>query len=476
MTAEWTDIREALRGTLDSGAFKVWIAPLQGEVDGTRVRLAAPNAFVADWIRDRLSDTVGTVSASLMGVSAETVRVEVEVQRDGGTPVVRKRRLPPPSPQAAVQAAVPAVPQAAPVAPAREQGVLPFARPAPSFRLAPASWRYRFEDFVVGPTNEMAVAAAKDLCSQATSTETLFVSSASGLGKTHLVQAMGALLCTSARQATIAYMTAEDFASRFVAALRNKSVDDFKAMLRGVDVLLLEDVHFLQGKEKMQDEALATIKSLQARGSRIVMTSSFTPRELRNVDSQLVSHFCSGLLATMEKPTLDMRRDILDRKAHLHQVILPEPVTDLLAERLSTDVRQLESCLNNLIFKARHLNRQISVEMALDMLGQYAQVNSVLDVEELIRLACDIYGLKIGQLSSRSRRHDCVLARNTIYYLARKHTDLSLKEIGDKFNRRHSTVIKGITSLEREMHSASSRGRQIANTVALIERNAGVLS
>lgn len=465
MTAQWCGIRKNLQKSLESGIFKVWIAPLEGSVDGTAVRLVAPNGFVADWIRERLSDAVRQASAAEMGVALGDVSVDVTVAETATRPVRRSVTASPRTTEA------PCVP----VRRQETQAVLPLQRPLIEPRAVPANWRYRFDDFVVGPTNEVAVAAARDLCRRATCVETLFVSSSSGLGKTHLVQAMGYVLSEEMGQSgRVAYMTAEEFATRFVAALRAHDVESFKSHLRGLDVLMLEDVHFLQGKEKMQDEALTTIKSLQARGSRVVLTSSFTPRELRNVDSQLVSHFCSGLLANIGKPTLDMRRTILDRKARMHQVMLPDPVTDLLAERLCSDVRQLESCLNNLIFKARHLRRNISLEMALDVLGQYAQVETTLDVENLIRLVCESYGLNMRQLASRSRRHECVLARNTVYYLARKHTELSLQEIGDKFNRRHSTVIKGITSLEREMQRETSVGRQIANTVTLIERNAGL--
>lgn len=465
MTAQWCGIRKNLQKSLESGIFKVWIAPLEGSVEGTVVRLAAPNGFVADWIRERLADAVRDAAAPEMGVPAHEVTIDVAVASTVARPVRRP-----------AVASVPAAPEIhIPAAAPDVQAVLPLQQPLIVPKAVPANWRYRFDDFVVGPTNEVAVAAARDLCRKATSVETLFVSSGSGLGKTHLVQAMGYVLSEEMGQSgRVAYMTAEEFASRFVTALRTRDVESFKSHLRGLDVLMLEDVHFLQGKEKMQDEALATIKSLQARGSRVVLTSSFTPRELRNVDSQLVSHFCSGLLANIAKPTLDMRRSILDRKARMHQVMLPEPVTDLLAERLCSDVRQLESCLNNLIFKARHLRRNISLEMALDVLGQYAQVETILDVENIIRLVCESYGLNLRQLASRSRKHECVLARNTIYYLARKHTELSLQEIGDKFNRRHSTVIKGITSLEREIQRETSVGRQIANTVTLIERNAGL--
>jgi chromosomal replication initiator protein len=259
-----------------------------------------------------------------------------------------------------------------------------------------------------------------------------------------------------------------------VAALKARDVEGFKARLRRSDVLLLEDVHFLQNKGKMQEEALALIKSLQSKGSRLVLTSSFAPRDLRHMDCQLVSMFCAGLLAHITNPTLETRRSILQEKARLHQVILPEPVSELLATRITSDVRQLESCLNNLIFKARLLNSQISLDMALEMLDQYTETRHELDMAAIVRLVCDSFKLSETQLASRSRRSEYVQARNVIYYLARKHTQISLQEIGDRFHRRHSSVIKGISAFEREMQRESALGRQMAHAAAIVERNAGV--
>ena len=195
------------------------------------------------------------------------------------------------------------------------------------------------------------------------------MNSAPGLGKTHLAQAVGRAIAEERSGARVGYLTAEDFASRFVASLRTHEVENFKNRFRDLDVLLLEDVHFFQGKEKMQDMALAVVKSLQAKGGRVIFTSSFSPRELQHVDSQLVSHFCSGILTDIGRPTEDMRRNILERKAKNFQVLLPDPVCELLACRLDGDVRQMESCLNSLIFKARLLNCGLNLDLAMGEVG-----------------------------------------------------------------------------------------------------------
>lgn len=457
MRDQWAEISENLKKMLDSGVFKVWIAPLRARLEDGALCLAAPNAFMAGWLESRMLCTLREAAAPVLGLAPEAVDLRIEIAGNDRNA----------APEAASTADL-----AARVLP-RRQASLPMPAVAPAFRRE-AAWRYRFEDFVVGPSNSVAVAAAQDVCRSGGDVRTLFVNSASGLGKTHLAQAVGQSLSRNSSGARVAYLTAEEFASRFVAALRSHDVEAFKGRLRELDVLLLEDVHFFQGKEKMQDMALAVVKNLQARGGRVIFTSSFSPRELQRVDSQLVSHFCSGILTNMGRPDEEMRRHILTRKARSFQVLLPDSVCDLLASRLRGDVRQMESCLNSLIFKARLLNCGLNLDLALEVLNQYAGVDCGPDLPTIIRLVCESYGLEERQLCSRSRRRECVLGRNTVYYLARKHTELSLEEIGGTFNRRHSTVIKGITSVERELSKESSLGRQIARAVDLIERNAGL--
>ncbi len=463
---------------------------------GDVVRIVAPSAYIADWVEGRFSDSLREAAADVLGVLIADVQLEFIVEsalhmprsiHDSGKQGIHTLRSMGHKYQVSTE--VPAAQKDvaersgcahfashalnfASSAKNTEQAALPLPAQSP---LSKVRWRHDFNDFVVGPSNAMAVAAAQDICRSNGHVETLFVSAASGLGKTHLIHAIGQSLAKEqGGKARVGYLTAEDFTTHFVRASRQHHMDTFKNCLRDLDVLLLDDVHFFEGKEKTQDEALATIKYLQSQGSRVVITSSFTPRELQKLDSQLVSHFCSGLLTNMDKPTKDMRRSILSHKARQHQVLLPDTVTDALVDHLCDDVRQLESCLANLVFKARHLNSVISLEMAMDVLAQYAKVESRPDIEKIIELVCSSFELKFSQLASRNRRKEHVLARDTIFYLARKHTELSLKELGDRFNRKHSTVIKGIAAIERELQKETSLGRQVAKTLDMIEKNAGL--
>ncbi len=463
----WAHIQQILQKRLAPGLFKVWITPLVADVTDQGVCLTAPNEFVAAWVRDRLLDDIVAAAAEAAG---RPLQVTVTASKTPQKAPARRRSPSVDMADAREQASGPLFNSGS----VAQQMALPIQQPLVSKAI---DWRFDFDSFVVGPCNDLAFAASQGITRSSLSADTLFLSSGPGLGKTHLMQAVGSELCRQSNRSNVRveYLTAEEFASRLIGALKSRDVERFKARYRDVDLLLLEDVHFLQGKERMQDEVLATIKALQSRGSRVVLSSSFAPRDLKELDSQLVSRFCSGFLAVIDKPDFATRRDILRRKAKQYQVDLPDNVTDLLAENIRSDVRQIESCLHNLILKARILNQRISMNIAWEVISHYATQETVMDMDSIIRCVCNGFDLAPSQLNSRSRRRELVIARNTVFYLARKHTDLSLQDIGNHFNRKHSTVLKGITNLEREMSRETPVGRQVTSTVNMIERNGRIL-
>lgn len=494
MNATWSDILLKLRQSLPEGVCKVWLEPLAGEIEEVRapasatlpgsssgpeeegaplpgsgasprwnLELRAPNAFVAGWVRDRLTQPIVQAASDLLG---EKVSLTVEARSCPRAPV-----LPEPLTSETLARSLPTTPV---VLASTTPLSLPVRMPRPEDKpLSFQAWRYSFEDFVVGPCNQLAHAAACNMLQSSLPVDMLFLCSDPGLGKTHLAQAVGRALCLEGdrRNVRVAYLTAEEFTSRFVHASRFGAMDDFRERFRGLDMLLLEDVHFLRGKDRTQEELLATIKALQSSGGRVVLTSSFAPRELSGVDSQLVSRFCSGFVAAMDRPGKDTRLHILMEKARRQSVILPSEVADMLAERVTHDVRVLESCLHNLVLKARLAGSPVTEAMALEVIHSVAQRYASLSLDDVVDMVCRSFHLTPAQLSSRSRRQELVVARNTAFFLLRKHTGMTLEEIGGRFNRRHSTVLKGITALEREMSRQSPLGRQIAHTVSLIEKN-----
>ena len=442
MSSQWEQIKIILGDRLKPGIFQVWIKPLQGEITQGRLTLTAPNEFVASWIRERLLDQIRSAAAAYLDY-------EPEIQLRAG-----KKDSHAASEGPLIKTSGSAE-QRLPITPSQP-------------RKQKVKWRHSFEEFVVGSCNQLAYAACTSLCHSSLHQQNLFVCSGPGLGKTHLVQAIGNELCQSRQQQDInvVYASSEQFANQMVQALKSKQLDSFKKRYReNVDLLLLEDIHFFQGKGKMQEELLSLIKALEENGSKVVFTSSFLPRELDKVDSQLTSYFCSGLLAPIEIPDHDLRLRVLEKKAKDFQIDIPKDISEMVASHITQDIRQLESCIRNMAMKAKLLNRKLNQDLVQEVLQHYSQENASLNLDKIADFVCRTFELSKQNLCSRSRKKQIVLARNTAFYLARQFTGYSLKDIGRYFNRRHSTVLKGITNLEQEMARDSTEGRQLTKIV-----------
>lgn len=436
----WNHIQRILEHSLNPGLYQVWIKPLTATFKEGCLTLRAPNEFVAAWVRDRLAANIAEAAAQVLG---QAPAVAVVAETAAASPRASR------SPAAASDKSA----KKSRTNPEDESGKL---------------FRFTFDQFVVGPSNALAYEASLGLCRETLSASQLFICSAPGLGKTHLSQSMGNLLSNAGVQGRpkVVYLTAEEFSSRLILAIKTRDMERFKAQFREkVDILILEDIHFFQGKLKLQDELLNTLSALQSRGCRVVFTSSFLPKELAGLDNQLASRLCAGFMATIEQPDFKTRLNILEQKAKTHQVLLPGEVAGLLAERISTDIRQLESCLQNLVLKARILGKKISPEMAWEVLRNYDLDRPALGLEQIVEYVCSVYDTRPEYLASKSRKRQHVMARNTAFFLARQHTQLSLQDIGERFNRRHSTVVKGITSVERQLSLQTPVGRQLESTI-----------
>lgn len=494
MENTWSQISLNLAQHIDGAQFKVWISPLKGSFRDGELYLVARNEFVSKFIRTHFLDLIGKAATEVLGALPKIIlniapvetqtkpeqnktnkSTAVQIKADEINIAVGEARELHSSPPAMVR----------PLAGAGqlEQRHLPLnwehdaAAASASTHQLIRSWRHGFDDFIVGPCNELAHAAARSVCENHSSFgSVLFLCSSAGLGKTHLMHSVGSSLVRNSnfRAPRIEYLTAEEFASQMRWALRGGEIDRFKARFRESDVLLLEDVHFLQDKEKTQNEVLATVTALLNRGSKVIFSSSFAPRDLRKMDEQLLSRLSSGMIGCISRPDRETRRRIITSKASTHQVSLSADVADYLADTMDVDVRQIESCIQNLALKARFFNRAITLDMARETVCNYMDSIAVVNLPEIVRMVCQGFGLAEEALNSKSRKQEYVQARNTAFYLARKHTSLSLQEIGRHFNRTHSTVIKGITSLEREISRQSPSGRQLSSTISLIEKNANI--
>jgi chromosomal replication initiator protein len=448
MIDAWDRISLSLANRLTPGHFQLWIKPLQGCLENDTLVLQAPNEFVCTWVRERMLDRIKDAAAETLGFAPD---IALGSAQAGAVAVTQIKQAPPKK------------------IITRQMG-LPMTHALPTQTVQ--NWRHQFDDFIVGPCNNLAYVASRSFCQDAQGSDQLFLCSAPGLGKTHLAQAIGSEIArqTNRQHLRVCYLSGEEFSSQLVMAIKAKAVEQFKARFRSnVDLLLLEDVHFFQGKEKMQDELLNTLKSLQNQGRRVVMTSTFLPRELSDIDANLLSRFAQGFMAVIDKPDYQTRMGIIQAKTRAAQVSMPGSVAELLADRIKTDVRQLESCLKNIILKAKLLNMDISMDLAWEILQNYNLDSASIDLDKIISFICQAYGFGFDDLRSKSRKRDRVIARNTAFYLARKHTDLSLVDIGRRFNRKHSTVIKGIASVEQEVTRKTSLGNQIARTMSQLQ-------
>ncbi len=452
MNKIWDKIQKNLENRLKPGIFQVWIKPLQGQLQDKSLILLAPNEFVASWVRDRLQDSISSEANEVLGFTPH-IKVQAYNSQDSN------------SKQSSAAAS--------PIPSSTQTKKLQLPLEYPHTRSKPAqNWRFSFDEFVVGSCNQLAYAACSSLCRTDFPADSIFLCSDPGLGKTHLLHSMGHYLCQAKQQKTIkvAYLSSEKFANQMVQALKSKEIDKFKNLYRdNFDLLLLEDIHFFQGKEKMQEELLSLIKALQDNGSKVVFTSSFLPKELDKVDSQLTSYFCSGLLAPIQKPDFDLRLRLVQRKAQKFQINIPKNISELVASTIKSDIRQLESCIQNMALKAKLLRESISMDLAKEVLQNYSQDFHTPDLNQITDYICRAFELSLLKLQSKSRKKQVVLARNTAFYLARKYTKLSLKDIGYHFNRRHSTVLKGITNVEKEICKKSSIGTQLLRIVEKIK-------
>ncbi len=438
MNKDWEKIKHNLAHSVKSGIFDLWIKPLQGEIQDKTLFLTAPNTFVASWVKERLLEKIKEVAADSLGYRPE---IQIDGQNGHNGPLKYSSS---PMNSTSGQLYLPLNSQQEP----------------PSC----CNWQYCFEDFVIGECNRLAHAACSTLCCSRFDADNLFLCSGPGLGKTHLLQATGNYLSSQNKDQNykIAYLSSEKFASRMVQAIKTKQIDSFKENFRkNLDLLLLEDIHFFQGKAKMQEELLSLIKELENRGKKVAFSSSFLPKELDKVDSQLSSYFCSGLLAPIQSPEYDLRLRLIKIKARKLQIHIPQKISKLIASNIRSDIRQLGSCLHSLALKARLHQQDITQDLAEEVLKNYTHNEKTIDMDKIVNLVSQCFELPISKLKSKSRKKDIVVARNSAFYLARKHTDLSLKDIGAHFNRRHSTVLKGITNLEKEVKKDTIAGRQI---------------
>ena len=439
----WTACLLAFERELTPQQFATWIRPLSCADELGRLRLIAPNRFVLQWVKDRFGGRIETLARQATG-QAMAVEFAVADASAAGAKVTGTSL---PAGAATAAAALPATAMPNAFAPAPLVAVTPAAGPVPfaTRRVEPGSLNssFTFASFVAGKANQLARAAGMQVAEHPTSYNPLFVYGGVGLGKTHLIQAIGNNILLQNPNAKIRYIHAETYVSDVVRAYQHKAFDDFKRHYRTLDLLLIDDIQFFGGKSRTQEEFFYLFNTLIEAHKQVVITCDTYPKEISGMEERLISRFGWGLTVALEPPELEMRVAILLSKAASVGLKLDEQVAFFIAKHIRSNVRELEGALKRVLAYASFHGQEISLGVAKDALRDLLAVqNRQVSVENIQKTVADYYKIRISDMHSKKRSRAIARPRQVAMALAKELTQLSLPEIGSNFGGRdHTTVL-----------------------------------
>ncbi len=411
--AVWEQCLNRLRNELSPDQFNTYVAPLQATGEREQLRLLAPNPYVVTWIRRHYLERIREVISALPG--GEAVQVSLDV--------------------GSREAIMPAVPQAEAARPrsGREFGV--------GGRL---NVDFTFENFVEGKSNQLARAAASQVAQNpGTAYNPLFIYGGVGLGKTHLMHAVGNAIIEQIPGARVAYVHSERFVSDMVRALQNNTMDEFKRAYRSLNALLIDDIQFFAGKDRSQEEFFHTFNALFEERQQIVLSCDRYPKEVDGLEDRLKTRFGWGLTVAIEPPELETSVAILMKKAAAEGISLPSEVAFLIAKRIRSNIRELEGALRRVIATSRFLDQPITMEFAKRALGDLLSLQDrLVTIENIQKTVAQYYKIRVADLMSKRRNRAVARPRQVAMSLAKELTERSYPEIGDAFGGRdHTTVL-----------------------------------
>jgi chromosomal replication initiator protein len=437
LSAQWARINSRLQNAVGEVNYRAWMRHMRlAGVDGDEVTVHLPTAFMRDWVRDHYEATLKAAwQAENPAIRHVDIRVGHSAEAVQEAPAL-DRELPPASPD---------MPHDDRLEPRPE---LPAALDA----------RYTFSTFVVGKPNEFAYACARRVAEQPACQgfNPLFLYGGVGLGKTHLMLAIAwELNChkDGGRPVSAAYMSAEKFMYRFIAALRTQSTMDFKDELRSVDVLMVDDLQFLIGKESTQEEFFHTFNALVEAGKQIVVSADKSPSDLSALGDRLSTRLGCGMVADLHATTFELRMSILGAKAADAGVAVPDRVMEFLAHKITGSVRELEGALNRLIGHAQLFGKPITLDSPQEVLQDLLRAHDKrVSIDEIQRRVCEHYKIRVTDMASPRRARTVARPRQVAMYLAKVLTSRSLPEIGRRFgNRDHTTVMHAVARISELM-------------------------
>ena len=441
----WTSIVTAARDVLPEQTFRTWLASTEavGLVDDTLV-VAAPTRFAVEWIEDKYGDLLRDLAGKTLGRP-----LDLRFEHHGAGERLVFPEIGTDEPMATVDL----VPEPAPTV------AVPTRTASEGARQAGLNERYTFERFVIGGNSQLAAAACRGVAdSPAKLYNPLFIYGDTGLGKTHLMHAVGHEILQRSAETQIAYVPSEQFTNEMISAIQSGRTADFRQRYRRIDVLLVDDVHFLGNKEGTQEEFFHTFNSLYDAHRQIVITSDRPPQEIPGLQERLVSRFEWGLVTDIKPPDFETRVAILQKKAAEDRLTLDEGVIEFIARNRKASVRQLEGAVIKLLAYSSLTRREISLDLAREALGPRLEEEMGARVTpiEIRQKTADAWGVSVENLISKRRTKPLTVPRQVAMYLIKTTLDLPYNEIGAMFGGRdHSTVIHSVNKVEADMASSA---------------------
>jgi chromosomal replication initiator protein len=417
----WSTAQEHLRVKLSRDTFNMWFAPLRASaVDGRHLTIEAPNEFCEVWLKDNYLSLMQDAVAVAAGIKLE-VRFKVT---NGSLPVT----------PVALPASVPTKSKHAEAAErASANGEIQF------------NPKNTFETFVVGANNNFAFAAAKAVAeAPGKSYNPLFLYGGVGLGKTHLLHAIGQHVTGTKKAARVSYVSSEKFTNEYIDAIQNNKLVAFRKKHRQTDVLLIDDIQFLAGKERIQEEFFHTFNALHESHKQIVLTCDRPPSEIQGLENRLVSRFEWGLVTDLQPPDIEMRLAILQKKAQFMNVTLPDEIINFLATRIRTNIRRLEGALIRVASFASLTGKKLTIEVVEGLLREilHEEGRQTISIEVIQKKVAEHFDIRLADMTSKRRPENIAFPRQIAMYLSRQMTESSLNTIGEAFGGRdHGTVL-----------------------------------
>ncbi|OUS14456.1 chromosomal replication initiation protein DnaA [Rhodospirillales bacterium 47_12_T64] len=443
---QWDLVLNRLRAEVGEAAYRSWLKPLSlvtGSLvtgNGSFVRMAVPTRFMRDWVAGNYQDRIQALWLEETGASTQ-----VEV-------VVLQPARPVPKPALINVKSTPEItPELKPESPTVNAPVITPQVAEVRKITAPLDPRFTFDNFVVGKPNELAYAAARRVAdADAVPFNPLFLYGGVGLGKTHLMHAIAHQIRTAHPEKSVIYLSAEKFMYQFVRALRTKDTMSFKEEFRSVDVLMIDDVQFIGGREATQEEFFHTFNALVDQNRQVVISADKSPSDLEGVEERMKSRLGWGLVADIHPTTYELRLGILESKAEQLDVAIPQKVVEFLAHKITSNIRELEGALNRIVAHATLVGRSISLETTQEVLHDLLRSNDRrVTIEEIQKKVAEHFNIRVSDMHSSRRARAVARPRQIAMYLSKHLTSRSLPEIGRKFGGRdHTTVMHAVKKVD----------------------------